>query len=671
VLELIPQPRKVRAGEGRVFVSRLILETFPEPFSDYQTTFSRCLGKIVGPGEALPLKVRVSVMPGPEQAYELNIDGTGVDILATNPLGALYAARTLIDIWDQASPHLPALSILDSPTYPIRGVFVESNRGADLMGFEDWCSFIDALAQLKFNYVGISIYGCWDLRHDGERSEFLFVPLRDFPQLHTPQRIRTWDPGGGQEVSYEYRPKMFEENFFGRVVRYARESGVTIVPLFGGPGHSSLLPRLLPELSAVDEAGNPVGYGYCVTREGPRRLLRAVFRSLIEQHLLPNGITLLGCQGDEFYPILNLDPEDPLKSVSPYCRCEGCRQLTPGQLLTEYFSLVGGLLSTHGIRMFHWQDSLVREGVLEEYADRVDAEGIPKPVVSWWKYNDPIPQVPETAFETWVTPTPGLIGSLFYQDFALNIEGWLREGQRARAQGVFAYSSPDPAYHKNYACLADLAWNLEASGGAGGFKRRWARYVAPGAPTRAEYAYAVGESVLASYPLMTYILDRLLPYFSTSPKGVTRFPDDLVRPFSASIPTMTSVLRQVRDTLRESMRLLPETRGLGWWPNPHAQWETELLRISEHADIFLGLITLARRLNAESVADLEPEIASLERQGEQFLRRLARGKADYQAPGVLREHWYLISELRSSLLRLAADEERLPAPRDSWQAWLF
>jgi hypothetical protein len=345
--------------------------------------------------------------------------------------------------------------------------------------------------------------------------------------------------------------------------------------------------------------------------------------------------------------------------------------MTPGQLLMEYFGLVGEHLAGYGIRMFHWQDSLVREGVLEEYERRVAGSGVPMPVVSWWRYNDPLPELPETAFETWVTPTPGLIGTLFYQDFSLNIEAWIREGGRAGAEGVVAYNMPDPAFHKNYACLADLSWNLEGSGGASGFKRRWARRVAPEAPEQARYRYDLGESILGSYPLVTYFLDHLLPYFSTSPKGLTRFPDDQIRSLSVPSPALASILRQTRDTLREAARRFPETREMRDWPDAAESWKTELSRVSEHADIFLQLVELARRLHEVPLGELEPDIVRLEERGVDLMRLLARSKAPYQLPTVLREHWYLVSEIRPCLERLSEDRTLLPAPRGSWHAWLF
>ena len=44
------------------------------------------------------------------------------------------------------------------------------------------------------------------------------------------------------------RPTMFEEDFFGEIIAYAKERNITVKPLMNSYGHNTLIPRLLPEL---------------------------------------------------------------------------------------------------------------------------------------------------------------------------------------------------------------------------------------------------------------------------------------------------------------------------------------------------------------------------------------------------------------------------------------
>ncbi len=670
-LELIPQPRVIELKEGGRRLGQLRLAAPPPPLRGHIRALERCLARVAGEPDGETVDIFFAEADLAAQGYDLLVGEGRVEVRAADAAGALYAGRTLLDVWRQTRPVLPSLHISDAPTFPSRGVFVESVWGTDRMERRDWFAFVDQLAQLKFNVLAISLYGCWDLRHEEDNSEFLLVPLDRFPQLRTPHTIHTWSPESGEECIERYLPRMFEGNFYSEVVDYAHQEGLEVIPLIGGPAHSTLLPRMLPDLSARDGEGKPTGYGYCVTSPSARRCLQEVFDNLIQQHVLPNRIEIVGCGGDEYYPIHNVDPSDPLRQVDPRCQCGSCRSLTGGEQLLEYFALVGQRLADHGLRMFHWQDSLVRERVLDEYANQVSARRFPKPVISWWKYQEPLPRLkPFDGIETWVTPAPGMIGTLFHQDRSLNIEAWLREGRRNGASGVVAYTVPDPNLHKGYTCLADLSWNLEGSDGSAGFKRRWAKAVAPDQPEQAAFAYAVGESVLACYPYMTHVLDHLLPYFSTAPRGVTRHPDDLLLPLSIPSPALTSALRQTRDTLREAVELMPPTRGMDGWPDPSTVWSGELGRIADQIELMLRLIGIARRLPTLSPAALEAEAAELKRQGIASMRRIALTKAPYLVPAVLREHWRFLSAITSALAHLKADPARLPSPAEAWHAWL-
>nr|WP_281352394.1 family 20 glycosylhydrolase [Phytoactinopolyspora alkaliphila] len=531
------------------------------------------------------------------------------------------------------------------------------------MDLADWRRFVDAMGQLKLNTIGVSLYGCWDMHH-GERSEYLFAPLDDYPALMTPRRLWTWDPKAEREVEHCDLPLMFEHDFFGDVVRHANRQGIEIVPHLGGPGHSTLLPRLIPALSALDDDGRPTGYGYCVTGDAAREALARLVRSLAGQHLLPNRIARLHVAGDEYYPIRNVDPADARRVVSPYCRCSGCRDLTAGQMLMEYLIHVGQVLDEYGITMVHWQDTLVREGVLDEYLDRVEARSLARPVIAWWKYNDPVPAPDTSRAEAWSCPITGFAPFLFHQDFTPNIETVLRRGHAAGATGVFGYGQPDPSFHLNYAFLADQAWNVDGGGGAEEFLRRLAARLCPEQPEAARYAFSSARTITASYPLMMYVMQHVLPFFSTAAAGATSYPDDLLRAFAIAQPPLADVLRQVADTLRDAVAGMPSGREIRHWPNPVRTWTQENLRIADTADLLLQALVVARAPEPPAAHVVE----ELDRAGKALLRSVAAVKPGYSAPAALREHWIFVRELHTALNRLR--ESGGVAGAESWYAWI-
>lgn len=662
---LIPQPRNMRLSGSELPVGRLIVSTLPSRLAAYGSRINELAELVGGRPDHPTVLVHIASFDTAPEGYELRIEQSGVRIRASTGLGALHAMRTLVDLWDSDdSSTLPEAEIVDHPTFTVRGVFVESFAGTDRMDLVDWTNFLDRMGQLKLNTVGLSIYGCWDIHHEAERNEYLFTPLKDFPDLKSPQRMVTWDPISEGEVEHCYLPRMFEEDFFGEVARYADKQGIELVPHLGGPGHSTLIPRAVRALSALDERGVPTGYGYCVSSPGARVALTRLVRCLVQQQLVPNRVRRLHVAGDEYYPIRNIDPQDRKRVVSPYCCCVGCGELTPGQMLIEYFIQVGQILAEEGITMVHWQDTLIREGVLDAYLDRVDALGLPRPVIAWWKYNDPTPIPDATRAEAWSCPTTGLASFIFNQDFCLNIESSLRRGYRAGAKGAFAYSSADPSDQMNYAFLAEFAWSIETSGGAAEFAGRWARQICPRDVESASQALSLARTVTACYPLMMYIVQPLLPFFSAAGAGVAIYPDDLLRAFAVVQPPLVDVIRQVADTMRDAASLMPEGRDVRYWSNAAVTWRQQADRLSYSLDLFLSVLAAARRPVITG-----DEYGELSRKAECLLWLTAASKPAYQAPAALREHWMFIREIRPALERLRKGAGVTEA--EPWYAWLI
>jgi hypothetical protein len=285
------------------------------------------------------------------------------------------------------------------------------------------------------------------------------------------------------------------------------------------------------------------------------------------------------------------------------------------------------------------------------------------PVIAWWKYNDPVPTPVVTRAETWVSPTTGIFSQLFHQDFTPNIETVLRRGHGAGAVGALGYSVPHPADHANTACLADLAWNLEGSGGATGFWQRWAASVNPTDPDGALHAWSSWRTIASCYPLMLYVIDHVLPMFATTAGGATQYPDDILRAFAWPQPGLAQVLAQACETLRDAVSLMPEGRRPRFWPDPTVEWRAQCQRLVDTLGLFLDVLAAARE--ADGGRAMRDE---LERTGEQLLIRVREVTPDYLRPAVLREHWGFVRELSQTLQRLQGTSG--VAAAESWFAWI-
>jgi hypothetical protein len=467
---------------------------------------------------------------------------------------------------------LPFLAAAPPSAAPFRfrGLYVESKWGPDLMALDDWRHLIDEMAFLRMNSLGIGVYGCWVVQYDGKRTEFLMVPFPDHPRLQTPKTIRWYSPAaqGYQELSY--LPRMFGEDFLGQVVAYGREQGVAVRPHFNGPGHSTLIPTVYPEVSAKEEDGRPTGFGYCLTSERTYELLFSLYDSLIARHLRPNAGPLPGRASlpplpwwhlglDEVDAYAGIDERDVARVVDPWCRCPNCAGRSRAALLAGFAARCIAHLVDQGVHLVTlWHDALARLNAYPLFKEELAARGLQERVaVQWWRYSDPPLAVGERGLRAWVTPMAGYWSNLFHHDYGPNIQAMAAEGRAAGAEGLDAYCIYDPAYFRNYALLASLG--LDEKIDLAGFRAAFGRWLfetgpLPGGEGRANQARE-GEGTAAgapegrtappefahfdtlfdsSYGPLGSVLDALLRYWWTYPaQRHVRYPRDQVAQVAA------------------------------------------------------------------------------------------------------------------------------------------
>jgi hypothetical protein len=430
----------------------------------------------------------------------------------------------------------PASSPASSP-FSYRGLYVEGTWGPDLMSLDDWRQLVDELAALGLNSLGIGIYGCWGVQYDGKRTEFLMVPFPEHPALRTPQTVRWHSPAAGKEMALSYLPRMFEGDFFGQVVAYGRERGVAVRPHFNGPGHTTLIPAVYPEVSAKDEAGQPTGFGYCLSSSRTDALLFSLYDSLIERHLRPNGGEWWHLGLDEVEPTAGVDEADPAREVDPWCRCPDCAGRSPTQLLVDFAVRSIEHLAGQGIRhVTLWHDALVKLEALAPLRAALAARGLAeRVVVQWWHYDDPPLVVGRPGLRSWVTPMAGAWPNLFHHDSGPNIKAMAAAGVAAGSEGLDAYCIFDPAAFRTYALLATLGRRPDTTVDA--FRAAFAAWLfegtGQGEPVPAAFGHFDRLFDAASGPLGT-LLDALLHHGWTSPAHRhVRYPRDQIAQLAA------------------------------------------------------------------------------------------------------------------------------------------
>ena len=544
-----------------------------------------------------------------EQAYRLQVTPEQVLVIGNTPQAVRYGVRTLIQLLQRRSDgiYLREVTIVDWPDMAYRGIYVECRWGPDLMTLNDWRRAIDYLADLKLNVMGIGIHNNWPSQYDGKRSEFLLVPSRRYPALNQPKNIDYYSPKAGAWQHLEYLPKMVLGDFFGQIVAYGRERGVLVRPHYNTPGHNSLIPRVIPETSALDEAGRPTGYGFCLTNPRTYEVMYDILDEIVEHYLLPNGVDWFHLGLDEVWVSRGIDEQDLLRPVSPFCRCPRCREKPWEDHFVDYVVHLSHHLRERGIRHIGmWNDSFVRGGRMNRaLAERFEREGLQDAVVlHWWQYHDYYDTIhPELGLRRWVVPMTGYFYWENYRDHLDNIWLALAKGHQEGAEGTEAYGVFARCFDRQYHLLADQAWNGRASDRLAEFRDKYIVKVFGQRSTALSEAFReFDEAVRGKYINLTTSLFYYTYAYADTPERAhvkANYPQ-------AVLAQLLDDPLLIRSRLGEIRAGLARARGLWAGVPPRDAQQAELLaildlealRIETVTDVFLRLVSLLKAYEA-------------------------------------------------------------------------
>ncbi|MBC7288538.1 MAG: family 20 glycosylhydrolase, partial [Armatimonadetes bacterium] len=618
-------------------------------------------------------------VPDRRQAHELEAGGGRVVITSPSSIGCMWAAQTFAKLLRAGADgaEMPEVRIIDWPDLVHRGLFCESRWGPDMMTLEDWQHAVDYLLELKFNILTVGIYNCWPIQYYGRVSEWLMVPIRALPQLKSPQRIEYYSPTAARWVTLEYLPTMFEEDFFGELVGYGAARGMTIRPHFNTPGHNTLIPRLIPEVSAKDEDGNPTGYGFCIHNERTYEVMFTIIDEICQRYLLPNGVRSYHIAGDEVYPLRGMNPDRPTARISPWCRCPQCRQYSEGELYVEYIVRIARHLREIGIEdISMWYDQLVRGGQLNEtLVRRLEEAGVKQCLIlHWWRYWDFFDTThPEFGFRRWVTPMTGYFYQTSYRGQIDNIYQACRKAGEEKCEGAESYGLFDRSFDRHFRELAEMSWNTGRRTPED-FIQLYARELFGDDWQRGLDALRIFGSLVDSAPAqrLAYSLYRYShDYAQTEEQATARdnYPAYTVSklaglpPWSAEglLSALSSEAKRAKDIFEEVSWARPEMKPL---------YIIECERISLMADAFSVCVALIREYERERLlrrpAKFLAEEGGLLQQGarqlgaladrfDELMRAVEVGKDRYLVPHFLRE----LSLMRRFVVSLKASFETL------------
>lgn len=306
--DVIPRPSAVRPGRGE-FVMRegtaIALERAPA------TVAADRLRDLVRAATGLALPVAPPASLGPDaptiaftgdgadglgdEGYELRIAPDRVEVAAAGAAGFGWAVQTLrqalpAGVGPLAFPGawaLPACVVRDAPRFPWRGVMLDVAR--HFFAPADVERVIDLLAAYKMNRLHLHLSDDQGWRLEIERHPAL---------TEVGAGTAVGGGPGGYYTRADYR----------RLVTYAAERNVVVVPEIDMPGHTNAALAAIPALNCDDVAPVPytgveVGFSsLCVDREQTYEFVDDVIAELAE--LTPGPYVHIG--GDESHAT---DPE--------------------------------------------------------------------------------------------------------------------------------------------------------------------------------------------------------------------------------------------------------------------------------------------------------------------------------------------------------------------------
>ena len=305
-------------------------------------------------------------LPGPEE-YRLDISREAIVLAAASREGALNGASTIRQLLLSQGSKLPILSIEDGPRFSWRGAMLDSARNFQRVEFIE--KFLDLMALHKLNRFH------WHLTDDqGWRLDIPSMPeIAQFGSRRQERRVNIPRMQGGFYTRDDVR----------RIVDFAGERGIVVVPEIETPGHAIALLASHPELSCKGGAGDGnepfvtewrhgvFGDVLCAGNEKVFEILGRVFDEVAA--LFPGPWVHAG--GDEV-PKARWSSCPKCRAVmkSHNLRDEG-GALEPEYLQGWFMNRVAALLAERGKRMIGWDEIL-------EGRPRKDAI-----VISWRGYS--------------------------------------------------------------------------------------------------------------------------------------------------------------------------------------------------------------------------------------------------------------------------------------------
>jgi hexosaminidase len=172
-------------------------------------------GKDTNPDAALVIRVHRpgQVKLGEDESYRLRVTPHQIELSAEDDIGALRGLQTVLQLVcsDQSGYYLPDVKINDHPRFPWRGLMIDVARHFEPVNVIE--RELDGMAAVKLNVLHLHLTDDQGFR----------IQSKVFPKL----------TGMGSRGNFYTQQQMK------RIIKYANERGIRVVPEFDLPAHST------------------------------------------------------------------------------------------------------------------------------------------------------------------------------------------------------------------------------------------------------------------------------------------------------------------------------------------------------------------------------------------------------------------------------------------------
>jgi N-acetyl-beta-hexosaminidase len=226
------------------------------------------------------------------ESYSLDVSTGGVLITASSRAGYLYGAISLWQMLAHNDGSIPAWNIEDEPRFRWRGIMLDSARHMQSEKFI--LQLLDYMAEHKLNHFH------WHLTDDqGWRIEIKRYPRLTSIGGYRPQTMPPYQPNSVAPTG-PYGGFYTQEQIR-RIIAYADERNITVVPEIEMPGHATAPLVAYPEYGSVATplTSMPVGWGIYPNLYNPKDATFTFLENILTEvmELFPSEYIHVG--GDE------------------------------------------------------------------------------------------------------------------------------------------------------------------------------------------------------------------------------------------------------------------------------------------------------------------------------------------------------------------------------------